>query len=81
MASKISVLIVSLLVLSLVMLVTSTGYSVDQYHGKCDFVGGCHTKDDCAEPCAAAGHSPAAVICVPDPTGGSNGKMCCCILE
>lgn len=51
------------------------------FPGKCDWVGGCHTKDDCAEPCANAGHSPSAVLCIPDPTGGSTGNMCCCILQ
>lgn len=43
----------------------------------CDFVGSCKNKADCAKPCGAKGHSPTAVLCVPNPNGG---KRCCCII-
>ncbi|CAL9122598.1 unnamed protein product, partial [Musa textilis] len=45
----------------------------------CDILGPCKTKADCAAPCKAAGHSPTAVLCVPDPTGADRGTVCCCI--
>ncbi|CAL9206982.1 unnamed protein product, partial [Musa hybrid cultivar] len=59
MASKLPVLIVGFLVLSLVMLVTSTG--IYQYHleaeASCVHIGvPCNTNDDCIGPCERNGN-------------------------
>ncbi|URE13158.1 hypothetical protein MUK42_37276, partial [Musa troglodytarum] len=58
--------------LLLVMTARSANYSLHQ-DSDCDILGPCKTKADCAAPCKAAGHSPTAVLCVPDPTGADRG--------
>ncbi|CAL9122592.1 unnamed protein product, partial [Musa textilis] len=78
MASRCSTMLLALLLFSLVMTARSTNYSLHQ-DSDCDILGPCKTKADCAAPCKAAGHSPTAVLCVPDPTGADRGTVCCCI--
>ncbi|RWW01170.1 hypothetical protein GW17_00035806 [Ensete ventricosum] len=73
MAPRCSTMMLALLLFSLVMTARSTKDS------DCDILGPCKTKADCAGPCQAAGHSPTAVLCVPDPTSGNRGTVCCCI--
>ncbi|THU51318.1 hypothetical protein C4D60_Mb06t29760 [Musa balbisiana] len=78
MASRYSTMMLALLLGCLVMTAQSTNYSLHE-DGDCDILGPCKTKADCAKPCKAAGHSPTAVLCVPDPTGSNRGTVCCCI--
>ncbi|CAL9096864.1 unnamed protein product [Musa acuminata var. zebrina] len=78
MASRCSIMMLTLLLACLVMTAQSTKYSLHQDH-VCDFRGTCKTKDDCAGICAAAGDSPTRVLCVPDPNGGKS-SICCCFI-
>lgn len=54
-------------------------YGIEINQGSdCDFAEVvCKTKADCAKPCKALGHSPIAVICVPNDHGSTH---CCCII-
>ncbi|RWW33900.1 hypothetical protein BHE74_00059886 [Ensete ventricosum] len=68
MASKLSVVIVGFLVLSLVMLVTSIENPIKESEENCVHIGvPCDTDNDCFGPCRYHDHS----TCKPD--------GCCCI--
>ncbi|CAL9076709.1 unnamed protein product [Musa textilis] len=69
MASKLSVLIVGLLVLSLVILATSTESPIKEPKQTCIYIGvPCQSDGDCFGPCARFG---AYSTCKPE--------GCCCI--